>query len=255
MDKRAQQRVGHLLEQFFDNLNREAKMQGLSERWFYNKHPNFPFSVVEKALPGMLFLDGRQVPEAQARNKGGTKTIDHGGVTARQLEILEATSKNDMEFLHRLALLVFEKKDTTASVITHGLDMAEIEKMIEQKSKERAVEILHEMKKRELGTSEALAKAVLEAVPPSQGVVPEKAPRVDVLKRKESIHNVWRTRAKILGIKEPTMTKAGLIHSSWIKNATIKWNAYIETNPEARQIQLHYTQQPEAVAAAEAIES
>src|SRR5574343_375280 len=80
MNRKAQERVGMLIEQFIDNLNRESKQLGVSERWFFNRHPNLQFSVVEKAMPGMLFYDGKQMPEGEVRKKGGQKHLDHGGV-------------------------------------------------------------------------------------------------------------------------------------------------------------------------------
>lgn len=245
MNRKAQERVGMLIEQFIDNLNRESKQLGVSERWFFNRHPNLQFSVVEKAMPGMLFYDGKQMPEGEVRKKGGQKHLDHGGPTGKQLEIMEASSKNDMEFLHRLSLLIFEKKDTTASVVTHGVDMAQIEKLIEQKAKEKAVEILQEMRAQELGTQEALAKAARESVEPPKGLVKRTVPQ-ERKALKNQIVEVWTKRAELLGIGPPTITKHGIVHEAWLKHVRPQWAKYIETNPEADKMHLHDAQKPEA---------
>lgn len=194
-------------------LNADQDGRSLGQRFRYQECPGnkkgHVFEVVEKAPTGQAW------PEGKWRN--------HGGLTRRQAEILEATSQTDEELVERIVLLVIHKKDTTSVAqpeVQQALSPDEIRAMIVEEAKKLAHQMV-ESAKHEVG----------------QGVQhkPRKSPKEYGAAIDKELQ-LWTDRAALVGGEPPVIRKRDRrIDGRWLRRFTPKWEAYVASQtPEGK---------------------
>lgn len=179
--------------------------------------PRFYFSPVEPKL-GVMFAIRERAPKGE-RWPDGQRDRPFFSPRSQQWEAILNTSPSDEVALERLRLFMFEKIDTSqpppAALPSNLRDIiaAEVAAAV---AKTRA-EIASGEARPELIEAK-VAQNVRHAVKRAEPVpmIEEGEPSTDPIE-------MWRKRAKILGIREPGVSRSGKIDGRWMRFATVKW--------------------------------
>lgn len=218
----------------------------LGQRFYINHYPHIPqaaFGIAEKAKPG-------------ERHADGSKIKDHGWITRKQCQIIEATSQSEEEIKERIKLLIIHKKDTTRQAEKQpALELSQVEQMVRD-AVEKALsavapampESQRETEAHWIARQAAIASSIGNAEPELEPV--RAKPKLSGIQMKKRLNKEqygaildreiekWTNRAKILGIGEPIFKKDGRnIDKRWIAQAEKRWQEHLnlETAVKAAQ--------------------
>lgn len=206
--------------------------QRLGNRFYLNRYPDQPqiaFGFAQKAEG--FFPDGK-------------KWRDHGGISFKQLEIIEASSQSDEELMDRIKKLILDKIDTTRSATQDApkITMSDIEaianKRVEELLAQKLEAILAGRAKAEDLKQQVVAQVVTHAdsgdmfiAQPKQGLQLRKKGMIakNKAKHQAETNEVWEGRAKTLGLKVHYKTN-GDLDGRWIRTATKLWAQHVSTH-------------------------
>lgn len=235
MDKAAANRIDRCVRTLHSRLG---------PKFYLNRYPDQPaiaFGFAEKA--GTVFPDGK-------------KWKDHGGITFKQLEIIESTSQSDEELMERIRKLILDKIDTTRSAQdAPKLSMSDIEAIASKRVEELLATRLEAMLSSRAKADALKAQAVADVVVRAESGMVEDQPKRGLQLRKKGMiaknkakftaetQQVWLERAATLQIKPVYKLDGVHLDGRWIRTMTKLWAEHVSKHEHAAQVP---TEQPTA---------
>lgn len=237
MNAQSSARLNSAIRSLFSELNAGGV------RFYVNSYPNNPraaFGIAEKAPYGQLHPDG-------------SKIKDHGFITRKQCEIIEASSQTEQEIQDRIKLLIIHKKDTTRTPERPpAIELSQVEIMVEEAvakalaavaNKENPLSptairrlgttIARETVKEESLTSITNEQPTNRPIPPIRGIQMKKRKSPSEYGAEIDAENkIWADRVNILGIGDPVFRKnSRRIDEKWMAQAQKKWDEHLAKLP------------------------
>lgn len=199
-------------------------MERLGRRFYVNSYPgtNKVLGIMEKAPPGQVHPDG-------------TKYKDHGGITFRELELLDANTATDEQYIEALRAYLLERRDLTNSINRNVAPITPTD--IEAIASRRVEEILRErLKELQIGKAtpeeikeQAVNKTIIAATESEylpSGIQGTKKSEAE--KRLLAERAAWEKRAKEMGVDAPKLRSDGGVDGRWIRNAEKLWADHLK---------------------------